>query len=76
MTCVEKQQLLEDFLERTQALAVETELLLHELENHSAESERAAWVRLEQARIHAEIAHLALLNHLSGHGCDRSPSSP
>ena len=72
MSCAEKQQLVEDYLERTQALAVEAELLLQAIRNGIPEEESGAWARLEQARIHCDIAHLGLLNHLSGHGCDRS----
>jgi hypothetical protein len=72
MICAEKRQLLEDYLERAQALAVETELLLQAIQNGSKEEESAAWIRLEQVRIHSDIAHLALVNHLSIHGCDRS----
>jgi hypothetical protein len=75
MNCAEKRQLLGDYLERTQALAVEVELLLDATEGSSKEDESAAWVRLEQARIHCEIGHLALLNHLTSHGCDGSTSA-
>jgi hypothetical protein len=72
MICAEKRQLLEDYLERAQALAIEVELLLQAIQNDSKDEESAAWVRLEQVRIHSDIAHLALVNHLSVHGCDRS----
>jgi hypothetical protein len=75
MVCAEKQQLLEDYLERAQALAVEAELLLQAIQNGSRDEESAGWVRVEQARIHGDIAHLALLSHLAAHGCDRSPAS-
>jgi hypothetical protein len=75
MNCAEKRSLLGDYLERTQALAVEVELLLNATEVNSREEEAAAWVRLEQARIHCDIAHLALLNHLTSHGCDGSVSA-
>jgi hypothetical protein len=72
MICAEKQQLLEDYLERAEALAVEAELLLQAIQNGSKEEESAAWVRLERGRIYSDIAHLALVNHVSFHGCDRS----
>ena len=72
MICAEKQQLVEDYLERSQALAVEAELLLQIIINGSKAEESGAWVRLEQARIHGEIAHFALANHVASHGCDRA----
>jgi hypothetical protein len=75
MTCGQKRQLLSDYLERTQALAVEVELTLQTIEGNSPEEESGAWVRLEQARIHCDIAHLALLNHLTSHSCDGSASA-
>jgi hypothetical protein len=75
MICDEKRQLLEDYLERAQALAVEVELLLQALRNGQNEEESLGWVRLEQSRIHGDIAHLALINHVTTHGCDRSPAA-
>ena len=54
-----------DYLERAQALSVEAELLLQELEHEDGEG----WLRLEQARIHCDIAHLALISHVNNHGC-------
>ena len=70
MVCGEKRQLLVDFLERVQALSVEGELLLQEIDDEVSD-ETEGWFRLEQARIHGEIAHLALLNHLHVHGCEK-----
>jgi hypothetical protein len=62
---LEKRQLLVDFLERAQALSVEAELLLQDLEHEDGEG----WFRLEQARIHCDIAHLGLISHVNSHGC-------
>ena len=70
MVCDEKRQLLVDFLERAQALSVEVELLLQEIEQE-VNDESEGWFRLEQARIHCDIAHLALLTHLNSHGCNK-----
>ena len=56
MICIEKRKLLEDYLERAQAVAVEAELLLQATQEGSGEEESAAWARLEQVRIHGEIA--------------------
>ena len=70
MVCEEKRQLLVDFLERAEALSVEVELLLQELDDEVSD-ETAGWFRLEQARIHCDIAHLELLNHLHSHGCEK-----
>jgi hypothetical protein len=73
MDCAEKKQLLADYLERTQALAVEVELLLEAVENGIEGNESDHWFRAEQTRIHCEIARLALGTHMSGHGCHMSP---
>jgi hypothetical protein len=73
MECPEKRQLLADYLERTQALAVEVELLLEAVDKGIEEGESDHWFRAEQTRIHCEISRLALGAHMSGHGCHISP---
>lgn len=93
MVCSRRRQLLADYLERVQALAVEMELLLRTDEKnpgsetnesmfrveHSAQEVRivlardeeaeAAWLRVEESRIQADIARLALETHMATHRC-------
>ena len=93
MVCSRRRQLLADYLERIQALAVEMELLLRaddkqpgnepndslfRVEQTSQEvrivlardeEAEAAWLRVEEARIQADIARLALETHMSSHRC-------
>jgi hypothetical protein len=66
--CALKRQLLEDYVERVQALAVESELLLA-IDKNSGGDLTARWLRIEQVRIACEIARLALVNHSNEHGC-------
>ena len=69
MVCDEKRKLLEDYRERTQALAIQAELLLDVIENDTEEDWSSGWFRVEQARIACDIARLTLGNHTSSHGC-------
>ncbi|HWE52215.1 MAG TPA: hypothetical protein VG273_20640 [Bryobacteraceae bacterium] len=69
MVCEQKRQLLADYLERTQALAIEAELLLDALGKEREEGWSYRWNRVEQARINCDIARLALSTHTRGHGC-------
>jgi hypothetical protein len=66
--CPQKRQLLEDYVERVQALAVESELLLA-FDKDSEGNLAARWQRIEHARIACEIARLALIRHTDEHGC-------
>jgi hypothetical protein len=69
MNCEQKHRLLEDCIERTQALAVAAEMLLSTLEKNSKADWTDHWFRMEQARINCDIARLALGNHTSTHRC-------
>ena len=69
MACELKQRLVKDYMERTQALAVEAELLLGALEANREEDWAHRWFRLEHARIDCEIARLALGTHAAMHRC-------
>jgi len=69
MTCEQKRQLLTDYLERIQALAVQAELLLESVERNSEDEPSREWLRMEKARISCDIARLALGDHTSSHGC-------
>jgi hypothetical protein len=69
MVCEQKRQLLADYLERTQALAVEAELLLDALGKEREEDWSYRWNRVEQARINCDIARLALGSHTHAHRC-------
>lgn len=92
MACSRRRQLLADYLERVQALAVEMELLLRADDKpgcegkdslfrveHSSQEVRivlardeegeAAWLRIEESRIQADIARLALQTHMASHHC-------
>ncbi len=69
MTCEHKQRLLGDYIERTQALAVEAELLLGSLEKNREEDWTQRWFRMEHARIDCDIARLALGTHTNVHRC-------
>jgi len=66
--CSLKRQLLEDYVERVQALAVESELLLI-FDEDSEGNLVERWQRIEQVRITCEIARVALVNHTDEHGC-------
>jgi hypothetical protein len=66
MVCSRRRQLLADYLERVQALAVEMELVLRLSDNPQAE---AGWLRVEESRIQADIARLALETHTTNHRC-------
>jgi hypothetical protein len=66
--CELKRQLLEDYVERVQALAVESELLLA-FDKDSEGSLSARLQRIEQVRIACEIDRLALVKHTDEHGC-------
>ena len=69
MECTEKKQLIDDYLERTQAVSIEVELLLHTVEGRPGNQESASWAQIETARAHCEAAYSALLTHLKDHGC-------
>jgi hypothetical protein len=69
MVCEQKRQLSADYLERTQALAVEAELLLDTLGRERENNWSYRWNRVEQARINCDIARLALSTHTHGHRC-------
>lgn len=69
LNCDQKRQLLADYVERVQALAVQTEMLCNAFDDDSQQELSDRWHRLEQARINCDIARLALGTHLSGHGC-------
>ena len=49
MVCSRRRQLLADYLERVQALAVEMELLLRSSDKHAEEEGADGWYRVEQA---------------------------
>ncbi len=65
--CSQKRRLLEDYVERVQSLAVESELLLQFDKDSDGLHER--WQRIEHVRIACEIARLALVNHTNQHKC-------
>lgn len=69
MTCEHKRQLLADYLERIQALAIQAELLLDTVDADFNGDRNKEWFRMEQARISCDIARLALGDHTSSHGC-------
>ena len=93
MVCSRRRQLLADYLERVQALAVEMELRLRDDDRqpmsesneqwyrveqdadqvrivlHRDKEADAGWRRIEEARIQAEIARLALETHMASHRC-------
>lgn len=69
LACKQKRQLLADYVERVQALAVETEMLFQAHDTHTSEDLGARWYRVEQARINCDIARLALGTHTSTHHC-------
>ncbi len=67
--CEKQGQLLADYAERVQALAIEAELLLDAFHKDWDEDRSFRWHRLEQARINCDIARLALDTHTSGRRC-------
>jgi hypothetical protein len=68
LACKQKRQLLADYVERVQALAVETEMLFQSYDRLAGDlGDR--WYRVEQARINCDIARLALGTHTSTHRC-------
>ncbi len=67
--CKQKRQLLADYVERVQALAVETEMLFQAYDRQPGEELGDRWYRVEQARINCDIARLALGTHTSNHRC-------
>jgi hypothetical protein len=69
MVCKEKRQLLADFVERIQALAIEAELFLEAADKNSEEDLDHRWFLMERAKINCDIARLALGSHTTTHGC-------
>ena len=69
LSCEQKRRLLADYVERVQAMAVETEMLYRAFDRDREEDLRDRWYRVEEARINCDIARLALGSHITGHGC-------
>ena len=69
--CKEKRRLLDEFVERAHAVAVQAELLQHSMESGADKEFSWAWNRIEQAKISFDIARLAVSAHCDEHGCMR-----
>jgi len=67
--CKEKKRLVDEFVERAQAVAVQAELLQHSMDSSGDDDFPRAWNSLERAKISLDIARLAVSVHCDEHGC-------